>query len=179
MKIIDGKKYDTTKAKEIGSVSKGFLKCEKLYQKASGEYFIAELSSKNGTQITPISNFEAIKWGNNHLADGTFKTIFGAAKDDFIALDKGKVFHHRIIYPYGYKSGYVQKDKITATISLDFIEKDDLDKKLWYWCVEDFDSAHIDWKNHQIVLEYKTEHTISKEDIPDMLEGPDTVECIR
>ena len=58
----------------------------------------------------------------------------------------------------------VQTDSLTTTIPLDAIDEDGV-SLLDYWWVEEFDRAYIDWKNYQIVLDYKTTHYLNECDV--------------
>lgn len=96
-KIINGKVYDTEKAKELGSYSNGggwrdFSHFEEtLYQKKTGEFFLfgqggpmtryAEPEGQNswsgGSRIMPMSYQEAQKWAEEHLDADDYEEIFG------------------------------------------------------------------------------------------------------
>jgi hypothetical protein len=99
-KIIDGKRYDTDKAKEIGSDSYSnrtdfsFWE-ETLYQKRTGEFFLhgtggpaskyAESIGQNqwsgGSKLIPLS-FEAAKeWAEKHLNADEYEAIFGKIEE--------------------------------------------------------------------------------------------------
>ena len=99
-KIIDGKRYDTDKAKEIGSDSysnRGDFSFweETLYQKRTGEFFLygtggpaskyAESIGQNqwsgGSKLIPLS-FEAAKeWAEKHLDADEYEAIFGTIEE--------------------------------------------------------------------------------------------------
>ncbi len=101
-KIINGKKYDTETAKEIGFYSNGgtwrdFNHVEEtLYQKRTGEYFLFGEGGPNtryaervdnsgwiaGEQITPMSYSEAQKWCEKNLDADTYEELFGEVTED-------------------------------------------------------------------------------------------------
>ena len=95
-KIINGKKYDTETAKELGDYWNGlggndFRKFyETLYQKKTGEYFLygeggpaskyAEHCSgglTDGKSIIPMTESEAMKWAEEHLDCDEYEASFG------------------------------------------------------------------------------------------------------
>ena len=95
-KIIRGRQYDTEKAKLIGSWDNGrgyndfdFV-TESLYQKRTGEYFIAGsggAASKYaqidgnmmaaGSRIVPLNFDEAKSWAESHLSADAYEPAFG------------------------------------------------------------------------------------------------------
>lgn len=100
-KIIDGKRYDTETAKEIGSDefpggrTDFHYWCETLYQKKTGEFFIhgeghglsryAERYFDGwgwGEKIIPISYDEARGWVEHHLDADTYEEVFGPVAED-------------------------------------------------------------------------------------------------
>lgn len=94
-KIINGKKYDTDTAKWVGGYSNGqigFGHCEEdLYRKKTGEFFLygdggpmskyAKWTDCNtcggGTDIIPLTEYEAKEWVEKHLDADDYEAIFG------------------------------------------------------------------------------------------------------
>ena len=100
-KIINGRLYDTEKAKELGSDSYSNRRdfhywVETLYKKRTGEFFIygeggplskyAEAVGLNewsgGERIMPLSYTEAQEWAENHLSGDEYIDIFGEPEED-------------------------------------------------------------------------------------------------
>lgn len=100
-KIINGKVYDTEKARAMGSDSysnSGDFHhwCETLYQKRTGEFFlhgeggpmtkyavsIGQNSWAGGEKIIPLSMEAARKWVEDHLDAGDYEQIFGLPDED-------------------------------------------------------------------------------------------------
>lgn len=100
-KIINGKVYDTSTAKRVGSWDNGhytsdFQYCsEDLYQKKTGEFFLhceggamscyashSGNSSGYGEQIQPITYEKAQKWAEDHLDGDEYCEIFGEPDED-------------------------------------------------------------------------------------------------
>lgn len=101
-KIINGKKYDTDTAKEIGCYSNGgnwrdFNHLEEtLYRKRTGEFFLlgeggpntkyAERVDTNswsgGSRIMPMSYEEAAKWAEEHMECDDYEAVFGEVPED-------------------------------------------------------------------------------------------------
>lgn len=100
-KIIDGKRYDTDTAKELGYDSHGnggdfSYWCETLYQKRTGEFFLrgeggamsryAEPQGQNtwsgGSRIIPLSVENAKAWAEEHLSADSYERIFGEVEED-------------------------------------------------------------------------------------------------
>ena len=100
-KIINGKKYDTDTAKEVGYDNNGSL-CsdfsyieETLYKKKTGEFFLcgkggavtkyAECKpgefSRSGEAIVPLKEDEAKKWAEDHLTVEEYEKIFGEVEE--------------------------------------------------------------------------------------------------
>ena len=99
-KIINGRRYDTTSAKEVGydyySNPGDFSYWrETLYRKNTGEFFLhgeggpnsryAETVGLNewsgGERIMPLSLEDAQKWAEEHLDADEYEEIFGATED--------------------------------------------------------------------------------------------------
>ncbi|MBO5969937.1 MAG: hypothetical protein J6S14_15725 [Clostridia bacterium] len=100
-KIINGKKYDTGTAKELGIWSNSyypgdFAYCsETLYRKKTGEYFLygiggpmskyAEHIGSNttigGSNIKPMTESEAREWAETHLDAEEYEEIFGEVEE--------------------------------------------------------------------------------------------------
>lgn len=100
-KIINGKKYDTDTAKEVGYWNNGLL-CsdfcyieETLYKKKTGEFFlcgrggaitkyterVSEGFSGPGKAIVPLTEDEAKKWAEDHLTVEEYEGIFGEVEE--------------------------------------------------------------------------------------------------
>lgn len=100
-RIINGKVYDTEKARECGSDS--YSNCrdfrhwsEVLYQKRTGEFFLhgsggpmsryAERVEQNtwsgGEQIIPLTYDSARQWAEEHLTGDEYEAIFGEVSED-------------------------------------------------------------------------------------------------
>ena len=100
-KIINGKVYDTTSAKEVGRYENGlptdfdYIE-EVLYRKRTGEFFlhgsggartkyatsVGGNSWAGGEKILPISYEEARQWAEEHLAAEAYEAAFGAVVED-------------------------------------------------------------------------------------------------
>lgn len=99
-KIINGRRYDTDSAREIGSASSGIgtdLQYweETLYRKQTGEFFIhgqggpasryAEAVGTNqwssGKRIMPVTLQEAQKWAENYLDADEYEKVFGSIEN--------------------------------------------------------------------------------------------------
>lgn len=100
-KIINGKRYDTKTAKEIGCDSYSNPRDfhfweETLYQKKTGEFFLfgeggaaskyAESCGQNewcgGCKIIPFTFETARKWAEEHLDVDDYEATFGAVEED-------------------------------------------------------------------------------------------------
>ena len=101
-KIINGKRYDTDKAKEIGSwenmddAGNFDYICETLYRKRTGELFLhcqggprtpyatfsADGWAGNGEVIRPVSYDAAKKWAEEHLTADEYEAVFGEVSED-------------------------------------------------------------------------------------------------
>ena len=99
-KIINGKKYDTATAKEVGYDNNGLLSSdlsyieEILYKKKTGEFFLCGRggamtkyavnngnNSMSGKAIIPLTEDEAKKWAEDHLTVGEYEEIFGEVEE--------------------------------------------------------------------------------------------------
>lgn len=100
-KIINGRRYDTETAKELGFWDNNFgvsdfnFVQETLYQKRTGEYFLhgeggpmtkyAETIGMNqwsgGERIMPMSYEEAREWAESHLEADDYEKIFGQVSE--------------------------------------------------------------------------------------------------
>lgn len=99
-KRINGKRYDTETAKELGCASWGAVRdfghwSETLYRKNTGEFFLhgeggpaskyAVTISQNewtgGERITPLTFEEAEKWAEKNLDADECDKIFGAVDE--------------------------------------------------------------------------------------------------
>ena len=94
-KIINGKKYDTTTATNVGEWDNGcygnFGYCsETLYRKKTGEFFLhgeggasSRYSSHygdscgSGEQIIPLTEEAAMKWAEQRISADAYEAIFG------------------------------------------------------------------------------------------------------
>ena len=101
-KIINGKKYDTETAKEVGYWSNGgswrdFSHVEEtLYRKKTGEYFLfgeggpqtryavstGQNSWTGGEKIIPLTHENARHWAEEHLDGDEYEAIFGEVTED-------------------------------------------------------------------------------------------------
>lgn len=101
-KIINGKLYDTSTAKEMGSYWNGLSNrdfCrinETLYRKKTGEFFLhgeggpmtkyAESMGQNqwsgGEEIIPLSVESAEQWAEDNLSADEYEKIFGPVAED-------------------------------------------------------------------------------------------------
>lgn len=101
-KIINGKVYDTEKAKELATWSNGgswrdFKHLEEtLYRKKTGEFFLfgeggpmtqyaeqVELNGwSGGSRFMPMTYAEATKWAEEHLDGDDYEAIFGEVVED-------------------------------------------------------------------------------------------------
>ena len=99
-KIINGKKYDTNTAEEIGMYTNGRSSadfsyfCETLYRKRTGEFFLhghGGASSRyaqsvgnsltGGEKILPLTEGEAKSWAEDHLTGDEYEAIFGEVEE--------------------------------------------------------------------------------------------------
>ena len=105
-KIIDGKKYDTDTAKEVGYYSSSYARNdfhfyeETLYLKKSGEYFLhgegnamsryARATGMHGwdpgERIMPLTYDDARQWAEEHMDADDYEEVFGEVPED----DDGK-----------------------------------------------------------------------------------------
>jgi hypothetical protein len=101
-KVINGKVYDTSTAKRLGEYEPSPYRtdfhwyCETLYQKKTGEFFLAgegNAASKysrsvgqnewcGGEQIKPLIYAEAQAWAEEHLDGEDYCEIFGEPDED-------------------------------------------------------------------------------------------------
>lgn len=99
--IINGKKYNTETAKEMGCWSNNysygdFNYCrESLYRKKTGEYFLygvggamskysqscGQNSWSGGEKIMPMTESEAKRWAEKHLTADEYEEIFGEVEE--------------------------------------------------------------------------------------------------
>lgn len=99
-KIINGKKYDTNTAEEVGVYTNGCFSmdfayfCETLYRKRTGEFFLhgnGGASSRyaqyvgnaltGSEQILPLTEAEAKAWAEDHLTGDEYESIFGEVEE--------------------------------------------------------------------------------------------------
>ena len=100
-KIINGKRYDTNRARKVAEYSEGGVRdfhhfTETLYRKKTGEYFIygeggpasryAERIEQNtwsgGEKIIPLSVESAKDWAEKYLSADEYEEIFGQVEED-------------------------------------------------------------------------------------------------
>ena len=100
-KVINGRRYDTDAAKEMGSASFSNRRdfnywAETLYRKNTGEFFLygeggprsryAEVVGQNewsgGEKIIPLSLEAAQKWAEENLDAEGYEKIFGVIEED-------------------------------------------------------------------------------------------------
>lgn len=83
-KIINGRKYDETTAKLVGSWDNGLYtndfnyRSEDLYRKKTGEFFLHCWRS----QYVPLTYGEAQDWAEKHLDSEEYEKIFGEVYED-------------------------------------------------------------------------------------------------
>lgn len=98
-KIINGRRYDTDTAKLVGSFESGYIgdfdwKEEKLYQKTTGEFFLAGEGGartrwsrrtidgySSGEGILPLTLDEAREWAEEHLSVKEVENLFRIPSD--------------------------------------------------------------------------------------------------
>ena len=99
-KIINGKKYDTDTAKEVGYWNNGrlyndfYYAEETLYKKKTGEFFLyceggaaSNYSHKKGNmmvdgwELKSITEDEAKKWAEEYLTVEEYEKIFGEVEE--------------------------------------------------------------------------------------------------
>ena len=99
-KIINGKKYDTNTATEIGEIGFGRYGdfryySETLYKKTTGEFFLVgeggplskyrvETGTNSwcgGTKLIPLNLDEAKAWVEENCDGDTYEDLFGAAEE--------------------------------------------------------------------------------------------------
>ena len=100
-KIINGKKYDTETAKEVGYASNGLSTRdfsyweETLYLKKTGELFLygyggprskysvscGQNGWSGGNKITPLSEQEAKAWAEEYLDSDEYEALFGEVEE--------------------------------------------------------------------------------------------------
>lgn len=81
-KVIKGKKYNTETAKEICDRSSWTT----LYQKKTGEFFIARISSgmncwDTENKITPIGIDEAKVFAEENMDADSYESVFGEVEE--------------------------------------------------------------------------------------------------
>lgn len=93
-------------------------------------------------------------------------------RGNFSSFPGGTTEHKRVIIKED--EDYIQYDKLITKISLNTLS-DSATDLLSYWCVEAFDNAYIDWGKYEVVLEYQTEHYVSKAHAMQVLKDPATL----
>lgn len=109
-KIIGGRRYDTATAKLVGEYETGYIGDfdwvnEKLYQKATGEFFLAgEGGAKtrwasraidgfsSGEGILPLTLDEAREWAEEHLTQAEVEELFQIPKEEVASGKKIQSF---------------------------------------------------------------------------------------
>ena len=100
-KIINGRVYDTEKAKELGTYAnygswRDFSHLEEtLYRKKTGEYFLYGVGGPrspyaehtvngwgSGDAIRPLTFEDARKWAEEKLSAGEYESFFGEVSED-------------------------------------------------------------------------------------------------
>lgn len=100
-KIIDGKVYDTSTATQRASYNNGLYGdfgylSETLYLKKTGEFFlhgeggpmtqyattVGQNNWTGGEAIIPLSYKAAKEWGEEHLSEDEYESIFGEVVED-------------------------------------------------------------------------------------------------
>lgn len=100
-KIINGRRYDTETAKELGydsysNATDFHFWEETLYRKNTGEFFlhghggpatkyaeaVGQNSWRGGERIMPLSLEEAKEWAEEHLDADEYEEIFGAIAEE-------------------------------------------------------------------------------------------------
>ena len=99
--IINGKKYNTETAKEMGCWSNNYYTndfnyCEEtLYRKKTGEFFLhgeggamskysqscGQNTWSGGSEIIPMTEAEAREWAEKHLTVDEYEEIFGEVEE--------------------------------------------------------------------------------------------------
>lgn len=97
-KIINGKKYDTETAQQVGywtNGARGFgWMEERLYKKKTGEFFLygeggpmtkyaqhQDNLTTGGEKIEPLTEDMAKLWSENHLDGDEYESIFGEVEE--------------------------------------------------------------------------------------------------
>ena len=75
-RIINGKRYDTEKAREIGIGYSGDTGATTLYRKRTGEYFIHSATGDNSAIVT-VNLHEARIWARQYLSPAEYAAAFG------------------------------------------------------------------------------------------------------
>jgi len=75
-RIIDGRRYDTEKAQEIGIGYSGDSGATTLYRKRTGEYFVLSVTDNNAA-IIPVNIHEARIWARQYLSPAEYAAAFG------------------------------------------------------------------------------------------------------
>lgn len=132
-KIINGKQYDTDKAKYLGGDSAGDGSTrwsEELYQKRTGEFFVygeggamtryavatSESNWKGGERILPMSYDEAKAWAEDHLGADQYGKIFGLPDEDSGSVALNLLLDAQIMAKVRAKAAE-EGTSLTATVS--------------------------------------------------------------
>lgn len=100
-KVINGKRYDTDKAEEVGHYNNGMLPgdlgyyAEVLYRKRTGELFLwaeggamsrcarpCEGGWSGGSELIPLDIDGARSWAEEHLTADRYAELFGEPDED-------------------------------------------------------------------------------------------------
>lgn len=94
--IIQGKLYDTEKAKPVAEANEYERFRETLYRKRTGEYFLAGSGSadskyakslgdnrwSSGSRIIPLTYDAARQWGEANMSADEYEAVFGLPAED-------------------------------------------------------------------------------------------------
>lgn len=75
-RVINGRRYDTEKAREIGIGYSGDTGATTLYRKRTGEYFIHSATGDNSAIVT-VNLHEARIWARQYLSPAEYAAAFG------------------------------------------------------------------------------------------------------
>lgn len=78
-KVIKGKRYDTSTAEAIYEIEVGTGRREELYQKRTGEFFLAHWTQweRENSWIEPLHIEEAKEWVEENCDGDTYEELFG------------------------------------------------------------------------------------------------------
>jgi len=121
-KVIDGKRYDTKTAKELGEKNYydngNWFSSVTLYRKKTGEYFLA--TKGNGSQIyapddsiEPVTVAQAKAWAEEHLDGDDYENIFGEI--DEVVEENGPLRQISLLLPESMLKKLREKKEATGT----------------------------------------------------------------